>query len=1550
MFRGEFMKSIGRIFLALSSLALLGVPALAERYTLPLFETSTASDAATGVVRILNATDESGTVEIYAVDDAGTRSGPAIFTLNASAAAEFSASELVSGNATKGLTGGIGTVSGDARLEIDTELRIVPAAYVRAADGTLSAMHDTVLASAASDGGYEYLVPIFSPSTEMTQVSRLRLINAGDAAAAITIGAIDDSGAAATGGDVTLTLAAGGARTLTAQQLEAGDTDLTGQLGAGAGKWRLTVSSDRPLEVVNIVASTAGYWNNLSTTAVPGPAPADLGAFNERLAGRAVVYRSRDAVAMLVAAAGERFTETVASDGVTATHMGAYGYAGIGPDAGRMTLAYDGGEECVAHLYFASRTTGWFAAHCTGSDYPAEGTWLGGSWSIEDIEDEEDDGGDGTVMETTYGVDEALPGVPTSGFFIPAVTGGGSRVSASAAGTTISLDDGGYFELNDGTRYTCAATGGCTVVNGVVTAGTVTGRAAGTGEVDRFPSFRTADSPGNQSYTVGTPIDTLTLPEASGGNGALSYSLSPTVPGLTFNAGTRQLSGTPSTAGTYSMTYTVADEDGDTDSLSFSIDVEESDGGAGAAEGFGLDVEGGNGTAVGIVYANERLYVVDSTSDKVFAYSVSGQRDAAADFDLDDANVLPDGIAFANERFYVVDWYIQKVYGYTASGQRDAAADFDLDDESGSADGIAFANGRFFVVDRNDNKVYAYSASGQRDAAADFDLVADYAFSAGMDYAGERFYVVNSFRDKVYAYTETGQYDAAGDFDLHEDNDRPEGIAYGNDRFYVVDIASDRVYAYDGAPEPEDTSPGFATDAGPGDQTYTVDTAIDTLTLSQASGGNGTLSYSLLPTVPGLTFDAMTRQLTGTPSTAGSYNMTYTVADEDGDTDTLTFTITVEDPGGGDETTTYGVGDTLSDLPTGSWTPDVTSGGSFSSSGGNVTIRLNDGGYIEEGGYRFTCQNAGGCLIENRRVSSGTVARSSAGTAPGGDGEDSDDHGDDRASATRVDVGSDTPGSLSAGDVDYFRLNLDVSGTLEVYTSGGVDTVGQLEDSTGSPIDDNDDGGASTNFRIAEDVAEGTYYVRVRGFGSQTAGEYTLHVRFTGSDSGTTPPRTPAIQRLTDHNASDRFPLWSPDGQRIAFHSNRDGNWEVYVMDADGANPRQLTDNVASDAYPSWSPDGQRIAFHSNRDGNWEVYVMDADGANPRRLTHHDAGDESPSWSPDGQRIVFHSNRDGNWEVYVMDADGANPRRLTDHNANDRFPSWSPDGQRIAFHSNRDGNWEVYVMDADGANPRRLTDNVATDAFPSWSPDGQRIVFHSSRDGNWEVYAMDADGANPRRLTDHDASDGGPSWSPDGQRIVFSSNRDGNSEVYVMDADGDGTGQDPLPRFVSGSGLGDLTFTAGTAITALTLPAAGGGDGPRTYSLSPEVPGLTFNATAGVRELSGTPTTVGTYEMTYRVRDTDGDTDSLTFTITVTEPDPSDETGGGGDGCVEVNNVVELGEGESCTITQALVDKYGLNSVSVRVGDTATCSGGRVRLSFINAGSILLNGLTIRCR
>ena len=247
---------------------------------------------------------------------------------------------------------------------------------------------------------------------------------------------------------------------------------------------------------------------------------------------------------------------------------------------------------------------------------------------------------------------------------------------------------------------------------------------------------------------------------------------------------------------------------------------------------------------------------------------------------------------------------------------------------------------------------------------------------------------------------------------------------------------------------------------------------------------------------------------------------------------------------------------------------------------------------------------------------------------------------------------------------------------------------------------------------------------------------------------------------------------WSAQAQRIAFSSNRDGNYEIYVMNADGSGITRLTYHTADDWFPSWSPDGRRIVFVSNRDGNYEVYVMNADGSSPTRLTNDSVDEWRPFWSPDGKRIVFAHGGDGIAEVYAMNADGSEQTNLTNHPSDDWDPSWSPDGKHIAFEATRDGNEEIYVMNADGSYQANLTNHSGNDRRPSWSPDGRRIVFQSDRDGNWEIYVMNANGSNQIRLTNSPAADVDPCWSPDGRRIAFASKRDGNWEIYVMNADG----------------------------------------------------------------------------------------------------------------------------------------------------------------------------------
>jgi hypothetical protein len=271
--------------------------------------------------------------------------------------------------------------------------------------------------------------------------------------------------------------------------------------------------------------------------------------------------------------------------------------------------------------------------------------------------------------------------------------------------------------------------------------------------------------------------------------------------------------------------------------------------------------------------------------------------------------------------------------------------------------------------------------------------------------------------------------------------------------------------------------------------------------------------------------------------------------------------------------------------------------------------------------------------------------------------------------------------------------------------------------------------------------------------------------------------------RATSPLTQPQTPALKANG-KIAFVSDRDGNDEIYVMDADGGNPTQLTNNPAGDGdvEPNWSPDGTRIVFTSHRHGddNTEIYVMNADGSNQTRLTNNTVHDFEPAWSPDGTKIVFVRRALDVNEIFVMNADGSGQTKITEG-----FfvtPVWSPDGTKIAFVCEDDLSEDICAMNADGSELRRLT-QAQTFEFnydPAWSPDGARIllvlsffcIFEPCSDN---LVVINADGSNRQQLLSG-STIANPGWSPDGTRITFDSAQSSNSNRDIFVADSSGTG------------------------------------------------------------------------------------------------------------------------------------------------------------------------------
>jgi TolB protein len=246
----------------------------------------------------------------------------------------------------------------------------------------------------------------------------------------------------------------------------------------------------------------------------------------------------------------------------------------------------------------------------------------------------------------------------------------------------------------------------------------------------------------------------------------------------------------------------------------------------------------------------------------------------------------------------------------------------------------------------------------------------------------------------------------------------------------------------------------------------------------------------------------------------------------------------------------------------------------------------------------------------------------------------------------------------------------------------------------------------------------------------------------------------------------------SLDGTRLAFHSRRNGNLDIYTMALDGSDIRRVTEHPGEDLNPKWSPDSSQIVFQSDRDGDFDIYIANGDGSDVRQLTQNPYDDFDPDWSAGGGRVVYASMRDGRAYLYEVHIDGSGESALADASGTLNHPVYSPDGAKIAFYGNPNGARDIFVMDADGSDVLNITDHPAEDDFPEWHPDGSRLLFRSRRDGNPEIHTMQADGSQVSNLTQHGADDEFATWSPDGSAIVFHSTRDGTAGIYTMAADG----------------------------------------------------------------------------------------------------------------------------------------------------------------------------------
>ena len=310
------------------------------------------------------------------------------------------------------------------------------------------------------------------------------------------------------------------------------------------------------------------------------------------------------------------------------------------------------------------------------------------------------------------------------------------------------------------------------------------------------------------------------------------------------------------------------------------------------------------------------------------------------------------------------------------------------------------------------------------------------------------------------------------------------------------------------------------------------------------------------------------------------------------------------------------------------------------------------------------------------------------------------------------------------------------------------------------------------------------------------------------------------IRQLTSTDAANLRPTWSPDHAKIAYQSNKDGTYHIYVMDADGTNTKQLSsgDNI-DDRHPAWSPDGKFIAVDSGDQSRRDIWVIEVASQRRTQITRTEAFASFPSWSPDGKKIAFYVYRDGTMDLWTTGRDGAGTMQLTRDLASEQQSQctfachsarWSPDSTRLAFS---DGDLTHVLLLSAVANtsqaPTVLSPDGERNHFPVYLRDGTIVYVseHLSLDQSWtDLWLVDPTNSAQRTEVAKGILAQGPfELSNDGSQLLFASPRSGNFEIYAVTLDADGK-----------AALATSAFPGGAVVPAQSAAA------PKLPGLSPE--------------------------------------------------------------------------------------------------------------------------------